>query len=103
MQYRKADDLLKDPRSQCRKRLRAALLASDKPFECAKCGWAPTPPLTRTNNLDANHISKDIYDCDPANGEWLCRLHHKQADMKTEKGVSPVGETMGYDLEAYGL
>ncbi len=99
MKYRKSAEDLTLIRSQGRKRLRAALLASDKPFECELCGWIPTPPLHRGNTLDANHKSKDLSDNDAANGQWLCRTCHKREDSKTAKGISQYGEVMGYDLD----
>ncbi len=107
MQYRKDADELTDLRSQGRKRLRAALMEQVEngsiKFKCAECGWIPVGELSRTNNLDANHINKDLTDCDPVNGEWLCRPCHKKKDSQTEKGVSVktldgVTNDFGYDL-----
>lgn len=84
----------KDPRSTYRRRARAVLLKlveqGERKFECEHCGWTPDPnlPISRSNNLDANHKSKIIADCDPANLEWLCRKCHYEEDRATKKGVS---------------
>ncbi len=110
MRQNKSADQLIDPRSQARKRLRTALWeiteAGGRKFCCAKCGYVPVgysgggrkdPALNRSNNLDANHINKNILDCDPVNGEWLCRTCHKNEDSVTAKGVSKIKDEMGYE------
>jgi hypothetical protein len=101
----------KDLRSTGRKRLRAVLLKEvaegRREFHCecvdtthpkhptGPCGYIPPGQIGRSNNLDANHKNKDLNDCDPANGEWLCRSCHALSDRVTEKGVSKV-DTHGY-------
>lgn len=105
MRYRKPGEELKDARSQARKRARAILQElvdeGEREFRCASCGWAPVGELTRSNNLDANHINKNILDDDPANLEWLCRPCHKRKDSQTDKGVSVIEDEQGYNLEGY--
>lgn len=104
-----------DARSTGRKRARKVLFESGRPFICAGCDWVPegvSPKgeildpvkLTRSNNLDANHINKNILDNDPANLEWLCRTCHREKDRATDKGVPPVeddlyGEDFFIDFE----
>lgn len=88
----------KDKRSTRRKQARKVLFKTGRPFECAyidpdtgvKCGWKPDPnkPTDRSNNLDGNHRNKNLDDLDPANLEWLCRIHHRKEDRATVKGVA---------------
>jgi hypothetical protein len=101
----------KDLRSTGRKRLRAVLLKEvaegRREFicECKRldhkrhlgrvCDWVPSGSTSRSNNLDCNHINKNLNDCDPANGEFLCRSCHALVDRETEKGVSSV-DSFGY-------
>lgn len=108
----------KDIRSTGRKRARAVLLKlveeGEREFKCectenhswhqGVCGWEPdrTRPLGRDNNLDANHINKNLLDVDPANLEWLCRRCHRAKDRETEKGVSRIEDEFGY-MEGYQL
>lgn len=75
----------KDARSTGRKRGRAALKKSDRPYECANCSWSPDEQ-SRSQTLDVNHKNKNILDNDLANLEWLCRKCHKAEDSKTAKG-----------------
>lgn len=113
-QNKQAEDLL-DARSQGRKRARKKLEEVGRAFRCSckgcsstKCGvsingtnscnWVPQPPINRSNNLDVNHINKNILDDDPANLEYLCRPCHKAADSVTEKGVSKIEDEFGYGL-----
>lgn len=113
MRQNKSADALLDARSQGRKRARKKLEEIGRPFRCEckgckspKCGvtlndtptcrWKPIPPLGRGNNLDVNHINKNILDDDPVNLEYLCRPCHKAADSVTEKGVSKIEDEMGY-------
>lgn len=105
----------KDPRSTGRKRGRLTLMRRGVPFWCNNCGRSPkvfpsTYPkelrrLTKLADeddrydyifLEANHINKNILDNDPINLEWLCKSCHKQADLKTEKGVSTLDDEFGY-------
>ncbi len=102
MKYRKTDEDLLLPRSQNRKRARAVLQEQvemgERKQECEKCGWKPDKQ-SRESSLDVDHRNKNTFDNDPANLRYLCRPHHKQEDSKTEKGVSQLGETFGYDLD----
>lgn len=91
-----------DWRSTGRKRLRRALFDDQVPFLCNLCGRtviSPPPDAPKDfedlwpeekrvleYSLQANHINKDITDCDPANGEWLCSLCHKFKDSQTGVG-----------------
>ena len=75
----------KDARSTGRRRGRAALEKSGRPYECAKCGWSPNAQ-SRSETLDVNHKNKNILDNDLVNLEWLCRKCHKKEDLKTKKG-----------------
>lgn len=87
----------KDPRSTGRKRGRAVLQRSSRPYECecknpshswhdGKCRHTPEKQ-SRSDTLDVNHKNKNILDNDPANLEWLCRRCHKAEDSQTAKGV----------------
>jgi hypothetical protein len=91
-----------DWRSTGRKRLRRALFDEEVPYECDVCGRSSIerPPDAPENfddfwpdgkrvleySLQANHINKDVTDCDPANGQWLCALCHKYLDSQTGVG-----------------
>lgn len=86
----------KDARSTGRRRGRAALEKSGRPYEC-ECtedshGWhegqcKKTPDKqSRSDTLDVNHKNKNVLDNDPANLEWLCRRCHKAIDSQTAKG-----------------
>lgn len=86
----------KDARSTGRKRGRAVLQKSSRPYACAcknsshswhegECGHRPKEQ-SRSDTLDVNHKNKNILDNDPANLEWLCRRCHKAEDSETAKG-----------------
>lgn len=96
---------VKDLRSTGRKRARVVLLKAVADgmirFECNRCQWCPEGELTRSNNLDANHINKNLEDIDLANLEWLCRSCHKLADSVSAKGVSTIKDEFGYG-DLYG-
>lgn len=64
-----------------RQRARKHLLATDTPYECAVCGYAPETN-SRSTSLEVNHKNKVLEDNDPANLEWLCKTCHKEADTK---------------------
>lgn len=112
-----------DPRSTGRKRGRAVLEASGRPYFCRSrddgtvniegiflngrlvqvgCGRSPTyegaPGGTYPgmSTLQVNHINKDILDNDPVNLEWVCVSCHKYLDSQTETGVSIKGDEHGY-------
>lgn len=87
----------KDARSTGRRRGRAVLEKTKRPYKCGcknaahswhdgKCGFVPKAQ-SRSDTLDVNHKNKNILDNDPANLEWLCRKCHKNEDMQTKKGV----------------
>jgi hypothetical protein len=102
----------KDIRSTGRKRLRAVLFRTRRPYCCSNCGISTTlrPPDAPKNfeefwptenrlldiALDANHINKNLLDIDPSNAEWLCKKCHKQKDLQTNKGVSTIENEFGY-------
>lgn len=99
----------KDARSTYRRRARAILLKlvekGEREYCCATCGYIPSIPWNQPSRsgdiLDANHRNKILADLDPANLEFLCRVCHLKHDRATEKGVSPIEDTYGYDLEIY--
>lgn len=109
-----------DARSTGRKRGRAVLIKTRRPFYCEECSRGPkdfpdtyptqlrdvellADPEDRYDSivLECNHINKNILDNDPANLQWLCKSCHKQADMKTEKGVSILGDEHGYGVPPF--
>lgn len=100
-----------DPRSTYRKRARRILLArvaaGELEYRCVECKYVPEIPWnvpSRSGDiLDADHKNKIWSDLDPANLQWLCRPCHYAKDRSTPKGVSPVGETYGYDYDGYGM
>lgn len=59
------------------------------------CEYVPPGNISRANNLDANHKNKNLNDCDPANGEFLCRSCHALIDRVTTKGVTNI-DSYGY-------
>lgn len=91
-----------DLRSTGRKRARSILLKAVEQelvaFACNQCGWTPIGKLSRSNNLDVNHINKNLEDVDLANLEFLCRKCHKEKDSQTERGVSVIDDEFGYEL-----
>lgn len=104
----------KDPRSTQRRRARSALFKARVPYWCNDCGHGPKilpkdfpvgkielPPrsLRDKNQLQANHINKDIMDCDLVNLEWLCPSCHRIKDNMTGKGVSIKTDEWGYGIE----
>ena len=92
----KDDEDILDARSTGRKRLRKVLLnlvkAGELEYCCNNCGYVPSIPWnvpSRSGDiLDANHKNKNWLDCDPVNGEFLCRPCHYEKDRATEKGVA---------------
>ena len=107
-----------DLRSTGRKRARRVLFkevdVGNRTFACecnrecvhhlgSVCGYTPTGELNRSNNLDVNHINKNLADVDPANLEFLCRKCHLNADRATAKGVSAIKDEFGYGLEDLGI
>lgn len=105
----------KDIRSTGRKRLRAVLFRIKRRYSCRRCGCTSSkrPPdapngfenfwpiqevgvRTVASALQANHINKNLLDCDPANGEWLCASCHALEDRQTAKGVSVIENEFGY-------
>lgn len=111
----------KDPRSTGRKRGRAALENSDRPYWCRStddggvnidiidnvkvgCGRSPTDPdapggyYPGMEQLQVNHINKNILDNDLVNLEWACASCHKILDSRTAPGVSVKGDEYGYGL-----
>ena len=103
----------KDPRSTMRRRGRNVLFKLRVPYICNECGRSPEifprdapkdltmakPYLRTVKQLQVNHINKDITDNDPSNLEFLCPSCHKLKDKQTPKGVSPVEDSWGYDLD----
>jgi hypothetical protein len=103
----------KDPRSTMRRRGRNVLFRLKVPYICNDCGRSPkilpadapkdlelaAPYLRTVNQLQVNHINKDIWDNDPYNLEWLCPSCHKIKDKQTAKGVSIRDDDFGYDLD----
>ena len=87
----------KDARSTGRRRGRAVLEKTNRPYRCectnvehsgheSPCNYTPEKQ-SRSSTLDVNHRNKNILDNDPANLEWLCRSCHKAEDSQTAKGV----------------
>lgn len=93
----------KDERSTYRKRARRVLEKAGRSYWCVDCGRSPTVEDAPGGHypgmgaLQADHLSKDISDCDPANLEWRCASCHKESDSKTAKGVSALGDQFGYE------
>lgn len=107
----------KDARSTGRKRGRAKLFTTRRPYYCDPhngrgCGRGPielpsnAPKLELAPiekrvaglELECNHINKNILDNDPVNLEWLCKSCHKRADQQTDKGVSVLQDEFGYGI-----
>lgn len=94
----------KDPRSTGRKRGRAVLERTGRPYWCRRCGRSPTEKNApgglhpAMSPLQVQHKNKNVLDNDPANLEWLCASCHKIEDSKTAKGVSTIENEFGYGL-----
>lgn len=104
----KDNERIKDARSTGRKRLRAALLKlveeGELEYVCKHCGHIPSIPWTEKSRsgdfLDANHINGNWLDCDPVNGEFLCRPCHLKYDRHTKIEIQ---RTTGFDDYGYGV
>src|SRR5215831_4564022 len=96
---------IKDWRSTGRKRGRAVLEKTNRPYFCGSqsessavregyCGRTPDPTVDSPPGgcypgmavLQVDHINKNVRDNDPANLTWACPSCHKEQDSKTEKG-----------------
>jgi hypothetical protein len=104
----------KDPRSTGRKRGRAVLQKTHRPYFCGAtsdgdvlpgyCGRTPNssvvdPPggcWPGLAGLQVDHINKNVLDNDPANLTWACPSCHKEVDSKTAVGVSRKDNEYGY-------
>lgn len=107
----------KDVRSTGRKRGRAVLFRSLRPYRCDICkrtSTKPPPEIRRREflefnwpeenrvlnySLQVNHINKILIDNDPANLQWLCARCHKLLDGLTEAGESIKGDEHGIGLD----